>query len=209
MRIKKQVWVVLILVVVVAIGGVLLYCFLKPKPEKEQFKLNVLDTISEYDYKIDNRDSELFKKEFEELKVILTASSIDYKAYSEKVARMFIIDLYSIDSALNKYDVGATIFYHSGKKTMFETKVKDKLYDLVEDDSYGDRKQKLPLVKEMNTLSIEEGTYDLDGTKVDAYIVTLSWKYEEDLGYDNEGTVIVVDDGIKKAVVHYTPALEE
>ena len=209
MRIKKQVWIVVGLVILAAIGGFLLYYFLKPEPAKEQFKINVLDTISEYGYEIDNRDSELLKQEFEELKKILTASNIDPKLYSEKVARMFIIDLYSIESALNKYDVGATKFYHSNQKVMFETKVKDTLYDLVEGDSYGDRDQKLPMVKEMNTLSIEEGTYELDGEVVDAYIITLSWKYEEDLGYDNEGTIIVVDDGIKKAVVSYTPAIEE
>ena len=209
MKRNKKVWIVIILVIVAATAGILLYFFLKPDSAKEQFKVNVLDTIGEYGYTLDNRDSELFKKEFEELKEILIASEMDYEAYSEKVARMFIIDLYSIESALNKYDIGAISFYHSGKTTMFENKVKDTLYDLVEDDSYDDRTQELPLVKAITTISIEEGTYEIDSEELDAYIITLSWEYEKDLGYDKEGTVIVVDDGIKKAVVSYTPAIEE
>lgn len=198
-----KVWLGILIVLIIALSGVAIYRQFHPIETKEQVKVNILDTISEYDYSISDRDSELYKKEFNELKSILTGKEIDNKAYSEKIARLFIIDLYSIKSKINKYDVGGLSYYYSSKKTMFETKVKDTLYDLVEDDSYGDRVQQLPMVSEIETILVEEGTYEMDGKVVNAYIVTLSWSYEKDLGYDTKGIVTIVNDGIKQSVVSY------
>lgn len=203
MKKKYKVWLVVIIVIIVLIIGLGLYQYFRPVTKKEQIKVNVLDTIGEFGYTIDDRDTELYKNEFNELKQILENEEIDRQAYSEKVARMFIIDLFTINSKINKYDVGGSYFYHSNKREMYENKVKDSLYDLVENDSYGDRKQELPIVKEIETVSVLESTYKLDDSEVSSFIVNLKWSYEKDLGYDKEGQVIVVTDGIKQSVVYY------
>lgn len=203
MKKKYKVWLVVILVVIILISGIGLYRYFHPVTKREQIKINVLDTISEFGYTIDDRDTELYKNEFNDLKQILENNEIDKQAYSEKVARMFIIDLFTINSKINKYDVGGSYFYHSNKRNMYESKVKDSLYDLVEDDSYGDRKQELPIVKEIETVSVSESTYTLDDSEVSSFVIHLKWSYEKDLGYDTEGQVIVVTDGIKQSVVYY------
>ena len=87
---------------------------------------------------------------------------------------------------------------------MYENKVKDILYDLVEDDSYGNRTQQLPIVSSIETKNITVDNYKLGEEEVDAYVIELEWEYERDLGYDNKGFVTVVKDGIKWSVVAFT-----
>lgn len=198
-----------ILVCIIVLGIVGIYKILNPEVRKEPITIKILDTISQFEYSINDRSSEFYKEEFAKLKEILEKEEIDYETYSEQVARMFIIDLYSIDSKVNKYDVGGTQYFFSDRKTMHEDKVKNTLYDLVEDDSYGDRKQKLPLVNSIKTISIKEVTYSMNDEEVLAYEVELSWSYEKDMGYDNKGKVVVVKDGIKQSVVSYFPIENE
>lgn len=194
---------------IVLIIAFTLYMHFHPLEKKEQIKINILDTISEYGYTLDDRDSSLFKEEFNKLKKLLDNSEINGEEYSERVARLFIIDLYSIKTKVNKYDVGGKEFYYTDKATMYENKVKDTLYDLVEDDSYGNRTQQLPIVSKIDTKNIAVSKYELGEDEVDAYIIELEWDYEKDLDYDNKGFVTVVKDGIKYSVVAFKTDMEE
>lgn len=186
-----------------------LYMHFHPMDKKEQIKINVLDSISEYGYTLDDRDSNLFKEEFNKLKEILDGNEIDEERYSEMVAKLFVIDLYSIKTKVNKYDVGGKEFYYTDKVTMYENKVKDTLYDLVEDDSYGDRTQQLPLVSKIEIKNTTVSEYKLNEKEVPSYIMELEWEYERDLGYDNKGFVTVVKDGIKWSVVAFSKEMED
>lgn len=185
-----------------------LYMHFHPMEKKEQIKVNVLDSISEYGYSLDDRDSYLFKEEYNKLKEILDSNEINEEDYSEEVARLFIIDLYSIKTKVNKYDVGGKEFYFTDKTTMYENKVKDTLYDLVEDDSYGNRTQQLPIVSKIETKNITVDKYKLNEEEVDSYIIELEWEYEKNLDYDNKGFVTIVKDGIKWSVVAFVTNME-
>lgn len=198
----------IIVVLIVLIIGFTLYMHFHPMEKKEQIKVNVLDSISEYGYSLDDRDSSLFKEEYNKLKEILDNSEINEEEYSEEIARLFIIDLYSIKTKVNKYDVGGKEFYYTDKVTMYENKVKDTLYDLVEDDSYGKRTQQLPVVSKIETKNITIDKYKLGEEEVDAYIIELEWEYEKDLDYDSKGFVTVVKDGIKWSVVAFTTDID-
>lgn len=198
----------IIVVLIVLIIGFTLYMHFHPMEKKEQIKVNVLDSISEYGYSLDDRDSSLFKEEYNKLKEILDNSEINEEEYSEEIARLFIIDLYSIKTKVNKYDVGGKEFYYTDKVTMYENKVKDTLYDLVEDDSYGKRTQQLPVVSKIETKNITVDKYKLGEEEVDAYIIELEWEYEKDLDYDSKGFVTVVKDGIKWSVVAFTTDID-
>ena len=197
-----------------------------------------MDSIEEYGYSIKDRDSELFKKEYEELKKILNEKEIDEKKYSEQVAKMFIIDLYTINSKVNKYDVGGRDYFYNTKVDMYDSKVMDTLYSNVQDDTYGDRKQELPIVKSIELKDTSEDSYvfidnvivdDVTGVKscvegytiskndntkcvkeVDkVYVINLEWDYDKDMGYDNKGSVVVAkEDGKRWSVVEYKPKLD-
>lgn len=198
-----------IVVLIVLLISFTLYMHFHPFENKEQIKVNVLDSISEYGYTLDDRDSNLFKEEFNKLKEIIDGNEINEEEYSEAVAKLFIIDLYSIKTKVNKYDVGGKEFYYTDKVTMYENKVKDTLYDLVEDDSYGNRTQQLPVVSKIETKNITVSKYKLDENEVDSYVIELVWEYERDLDYDNKGFVTIVKDGIKQSVVAFSTELDE
>jgi len=109
---------------------------------------------------------------------------------------------------MNKYDVGGTEFYFANKKAMLEQKAMDTLYSTIADNTYGDRKQELPEINNVETISTEKTTYNLNDEKVDAYLVKLKWTYVKDMGYDKEASIILCKENDKRwSVVDLQPTL--
>ena len=77
-----------------------------------EVRVESLDTIKGFDYKLEDRDKEIYKTEFKKLKENLEGKSINYEDYAKSIAKMFIIDLYTIDNKINKYDIGGEEFVH-------------------------------------------------------------------------------------------------
>jgi hypothetical protein len=152
-----------------------------------------LDSIEGYGYVLEDRDTELYKSVFESLRDTLKEDTIDYEEYAKLLSELYVIDLYTISNKVNKYDVGSVDFLHEDAKENFQEKVKDTIYKYVEDNSYGKRNQELPTVSKVDVDDIEESKFDVNGTKIDGYNVTLSWEYEEDYGYDKESTISLVN----------------
>ena len=96
-------------------------------------------SIEEYGINCDDNDTELYKKEYEELKKNLTSEKIDYEEYAKSVAKLFIIDLYTIKNKSNKYDVGGTDFVFPDILANYRLNVEDTIYKYVEDNSDGKR----------------------------------------------------------------------
>ena len=46
------------------------------------------------------------KTEFDVLKANLESDTIDEEAYALSIAKLFIIDLYTMNNKINKYDIG-------------------------------------------------------------------------------------------------------
>lgn len=208
---KKKVLLILVLIIIV-VGGILVYNFKfknKNGSSKNVVTVKVVDSLDDYGYSISDKDSKYYKSEFENLKKILKASSIDEEAYSTQVARLFVIDLYTMSTKLNKYDVGGTEYFYKDKADMYTKKVMDTLYSTLIDNTYGDRKQSLPEVSNVETVSTEKTTYTIDKKEKDGYLVKLKLTYVTDMGYDDEASVVVVkEDGIRWSVVDYQPTLK-
>ena len=94
---------------------------------------------------------------------------------------------------------------------MFEQKVMDTLYSDLLDNTYGDRKQKLPEVSGIEVLSNTESTFELGNKKVKSYVFTLNIIYEEDMGYDKEATVTVCKEEklSRWSVVDFQPIIKK
>ena len=208
---KKKVLLILVLIIIV-VGGILVYNFKfknKNGSSKNVVTVKVVDSLDDYGYSISDKDSKYYKSEFENLKKILKASSIDEEAYSTQVARLFVIDLYTMSTKLNKYDVGGTEYFYKDKADMYTKKVMDTLYSTLIDNTYGDRKQSLPEVSNVETVSTEKTTYTIDKKEKDGYLAKLKLTYVTDMGYDDEASVVVVkEDGIRWSVVDYQPTLK-
>ena len=209
-KVKVRVFVILFLVI---IAGVLCFFgykkFFGKKDEKQKVEIQVLDSIKDYGYSLSENDSDLFKTEYNLLKDAINENPVDISKYATQVAKLFVIDLYSLNSKVNKYDVGGKEYYHSSKILMFEQKVMDTIYSTLQDNSYGDRKQELPNVNKIDVKSSQEIEYTMDKEKVKGYQVKMEWTYDKNMGYDTKGTVVVCQDSENRwSVVDFQPTLE-
>lgn len=81
--------------------------------------------------------------------------------------------------------------------------VEDTLYKRVEDNTFGKRKQKLPVVKSVNVSDVENNTFKINDKEMESFVVKLTWDYEENLGYDTSANITLVEDSNKLYVVEY------
>ena len=205
---KKVIIIILICLIILAAGGLVAYkTFYKEEAKIKTAKK--LDSIKGFDYHLEDRDTELYKKEFKQLKANLESSTIDYEAYAKSIAKMYIIDLYTLDNKINKYDVGGTEFIHPDALENYELNVKDTLYKYIADNSSSDRTQELPEVKDIAIKSFEESQFKIGDDETDSYEVTLNWTYVKDLKYDTDAVVIIVKKDKKLYVVEQKEVEEE
>ncbi len=214
---KKKDWAkgLLLASVIFLIAFVILYIYGYLQRDRDEItnKVNALDSIEKYNYVLNDNVTTYYKDEFQKLKGLEEEQQI-----AEQVAKLFVIDVYTMSTKFNIYDVGGNEFFYSSKVKMFEQKLIDTMYSTMEDNTYGDRKQELPEVKSITVDSVEETTYEkvdkVDGKevkeKVDGYKLVLSWDYVKDLGYDTKGIVTVVKDGdLKYSVIEFNTVLTE
>ncbi len=205
-RKKIIIIIISILCLIAAIFGI---AHLLSKDEPSAVKVNILKQDENYGYTLTDKDSEYYKSEFDKLIDIIKANPIDEEAYATQVARMFTIDLYTMSTKINKYDIGGYEFYYSDKKDNLENTVIYGIYSSMLDDTYGTREQNLPEITNVETVSTEKTTYKLGEKEVEGYLVKLKMTYKEDLGYDKEGSVVVCkEEGIRWSVVDFQPTLE-
>lgn len=210
---KRKAFRTFLLIVIIlgllGVGGFYGWKYLHKKPgQKVVQEVKILDSIDEYGYSISDRDSKYYQSEYDVLKKILLDKPVDNEKYATQVAKMFTIDLYTLSTKINKYDIGGNEFFISDKKEMFEQKVMDTMYSTMLDDTYGDRKQTLPEVKNVKVISTTKTTYKLGDKGVDAYLVKMEITYVEDYKYDTQASVVVVQENdIKWSVVDSQPTL--
>lgn len=194
---KKVITFVIIVIIILAIVGAVLFFYLKNKNKpvvEESKEAVILNSIDKYNISLSDLDSALYKKEYEELKKNLESEKIDYEEYAKSIAKMFIIDLYSLKTKINKYDVGGVEFVYEPIVENYKLNVEDTLYKYMEDNSKGKRVQTLPMVKSIKVASIKANKYKINSEDktYDGYKVKLTWDYETNLGYDDEAEIIII-----------------
>ena len=209
-RYKMGLIIISVLLVIAIAFGVLKIFFPKEKEEKEPVNVSsVISNISDYGYTLDDRDTKYMKEVFDELRAILESSEVDYEAYAKALSKLFIIDFYTLDNKINKYDVGGSEYILSSIVDMFKLKAADTIYRDIIDNTYRDRVQDLPEVTNVEVINVENTTYTLDEEVMDAIKVEVTIEYKEDLGYDTEGTLYLVKNAKKLEIVSFTPSIEE
>lgn len=203
MKLKKSVKRILIIAVILIIAGVGFLVYENFKPNNNVVKSTVVNEIKEYGYTLKSNKSAKYKKMFQELEDILSKDEVDEEAYVEQISKMFILDFYSLEDKLANTDVGGIEFVHTNARTNFLEKAEDTIYKYVESDIYGDREQSLPVVDEITIDDITKDSYTIgtDYTDEEAYVVTLSWTYEKDMGYQMEATLTFVHEDNKLSLV--------
>lgn len=187
------------------IAGVVLFYYGKlTKPKDAPTNVSkVENSIEKYNYTINDNASIYYKEEFEILKEMAEQDTTQEEDIVKQVAKLYIIDLNSLNEKINKYEVTSSQYYYSDKRTMHTNKVIDNYYNLMKDNSYNDRKQELPSVSKVEINDCTNTKYDMNEKKIDAYEVTATIDYVKEMGYDNKVVVTLVKDGNNFSVVSY------
>lgn len=201
-KINMKKLILSIIVIIIIIMSVIFGCYYLKDDGSGENTIEVLDSIAGYSYQLEDRDTKLYKETFLKLKDILESEEIDYQKYATYLAELFVIDLYTIDNKISKYDVGALDFIYPEEKEKFQNKLTDTMYKLVEDNTSNTRKQELPIVKEVEIIDMKTTVYQKESTNLEAYQIQIDITYEKDLGYDKKVTLTIVRDESKMYVVN-------
>ena len=197
----KILLIVIIILIIVIIAAIIAFKFLKGSEPAEPVK--VVDSIDNFDYTLDDRDTELMKNTYNELKTVLSSDEIDYEKYAEILSKLFVIDLFTMDNKVNRYDVGSTEYVYPDSVDNFKTNVEDTIYKSMENNSDGKRRQDLPEVSCIDNTSVETSTFTIGEEEHESFVVNINWSYVSDLGYDDNATITLIELNEKLYVVEY------
>ena len=199
---KSKLLKVLIVLVLIFCVIILVLFGSKLLTDKEPNEVKVLKEIKSHGYKLDENETEIYKSEFDKLENILTQDEINYEDYAKQVAKLFIIDFYTLDNKLSKNDIGGVEFIKESMRDNFIEEARSTFYKYLEVKS-DKRVQNLPVVSEITDVLVEDTEFKYADKTIDenAYKVTISWIYEEDLGYETETKMVLVNENNKLYIV--------
>ena len=194
MKRKSDRKIILLFIVV----GVLLLGFLGYRINKDFLSKSTnkkqIDSIDFYGYTLSKSDTDLYKSTFKELSKVLNEKPVNMNEYAKAISKLFIIDLYSLDNKLTSTDIGGIEFLHKDLRDNFKENMGSTLYKFVESNLDGKRKQELPMVSEVNVTDVFETKYTYNKNEYPAYLVTVNWTYEKDLGYQTSTKLTIIND---------------
>ena len=198
MKKSRKIIISLIVIILIAIIGLIVY---KTVFNNSQEEVKIIKSIKDYDYNLKENETELYKTEFNELDKILSKKNVDYEEYAKSIAKLFIIDFYTLDNKLSKNDIGGTEFIKEDMRDNFIEEARSTFYKYVE--VIDGRTQELPEVSSITDVSVEKTEFKYSDKTVDenAYKVSISWDYVEDLGYEKEASMIIVKQDKKLYIV--------
>lgn len=169
---------------------------------KSDQTLKTLDSIENYNYTLNEQDSEYFEQLFKELKETLESEELDEEKYASLVSQLFVTDFYSLKYALSKSDIGGLQFVYDEYRDTFSLKAKETVYAYVESNIYGKREQELPNIINVEIVDIEQKEYRGEKeTDPEAYYVDLEITYEKDLNYPTNCSFILIHHDNKLEIV--------
>lgn len=170
-------------------------------PKAEQQEVKIINRIDEYGYILEENETKIHQKYFEQLIDVLSSEEIDEEAYAELVVKLFISDFYNLDNKVTKNDVGGIQYIHPAAKDNMVLKAKDTIYKYIENNIDNTRTEKLPIVISVEIEGVQVIKFKY-GDKIDqhAYQVTATWTYKEDLGYQNKAIIKLVHEGQKLCI---------
>lgn len=193
---------IMIACLLLSLIGFIVYKLSIIKDEDKPTEIVELDTIPNFGYVLEDRDTSIYKEKFEALRDILGEEEIDYEAYAQVLSELYIIDLYTMKNKMNQYDVGGLDFVLESAKENFELKVKDTIYKYMEDNTYGKRTQELPEVSSIATSDVQKTTVKIKDRTYEGYTLTVTWNYVQDLGYDTEAKITIAKIENKLAITN-------
>lgn len=188
-KIKKIIRIIM-LVVIALIAIYAIFVAIPSKKNKDEGIENINNKYILY-----KRDSSLYKENFEKLRTILETSPVDNKEYAETIVKLFVIDFYTLDNKNDNTDIGGLQYVHSNLKDNLVLNASSTMYKYIKTT------KELPKVKSITSVDTRETTYKINDKDYSAYAITINWEYDKDLGYEKQGTFIVINDNENLSIV--------
>lgn len=188
-KIKKIIRIIM-LVVIALIAIYAIFVAIPSKKNKDEGIENINNKYILY-----KRDSNLYKENFEKLRTILETSPVDNKEYAETIVKLFVIDFYTLDNKDENTDIGGLQYVHSNLKDNLVLNASSTMYKYIKTT------KELPKVKSITSIDTKETSYKISDKDYSAYAITINWEYDKDLGYEKQGTFIVVNDNGDLSIV--------
>ncbi len=199
-RMKKKPIIIAILLLLVIIGASVYFIFFN-KEETEVTEVKNVDTIEGYGYTLSENATEYYKSLFQELKDVLSEDDVDEEAYAELVVKLFLADFFNLDNKISNSDVGGLQFVYEDFREDFTSLASTSMYKHVESNVYGDRDQDLPIVSSVLAEKQDNQSFTYgDNVDENAYVYNFTITYEEDMGYQEEGTITLIHSNDKLEV---------
>lgn len=195
---KKNKGKILILIILVLALGVFIFFQTRPKLQV----VTVVSRFDDYNYYLESNATKIHKKYYKELIKELKDNKIDEEKYAKLLAKLFVIDYYTLNNKITNKDIGGVQFIHSNLKEKFIKESSDTIYKYIENNLYGNRKQELPEVKDVKIESIENIKYNNKDYKDDnGYKIKAKVTYNKDLDYPKEIELYLIHDDKKIVIV--------
>lgn len=162
---------------------------------------SIIKNLDLYGYTLKESDTDIYKKEFNNLSEILNKKEIDYEEYAKSIGKLYIIDFYTLNNKISNTDIGGLEFIYPDILDNFKLKAKNTMYKYIEVNYNGERNQSLPEVSEVTINNINKNTYKIKEEEFESFELNISWNYKEDLGYEKESNLVIIKDGSKLYIV--------
>lgn len=196
---KKFILIILFMILIYSVGGIY-YIEYVYKDNNEPVVKNLAE-IEGYPYSLKSNASKLYIDEFNILKDNLE-NKYNEEEYIKSISKLYIIDLYSLNNKLNKYDINVDFIYPDIVSN-YRLNIENTLYKYLENNSDGNRNQELPVVSNVIIDEILDEKYSLNKENVPCKKVKVTIEYENDLGYDKSGTITLVKQDKYYYIVEY------
>lgn len=189
---------ILIIIVVIIILGIVVFFQTRPKLQI----VTVSSQIDDYNYYLESNATKLYVKYYNNLKEELVDKKIDEEEYAKLVASLFVIDYYTLNNKVTNKDIGGVQFIHSELQDKFINESANTIYKYINNNLYGNRKQKLPEVSNIDIVKVENIKYKSGNYKDDSgYLVTVKIEYVKDYEYPKEVSISLIHEDNKLVIV--------
>lgn len=198
------IFIVTILLIILA--SPVIYIIINKNISYNTHSIKQIDSIKEYGYSINENSTEYQRKLFKNLKNVLNEESINEDEYAKIISKSFASDLFTLSTKITNSDVGGLQYVFEDFKKDFISIAKAGLYSSLKSNVYGDRKQTLPEVINVEIINIERKDFKYnDQIFNDSYYIELKIDYSKDLGYPtNYNVVIVKNEKLMQVVKSYS-----
>ena len=190
---KKNIVISLILLIIIVVA----YVFIDKVYLQKQLVAKVVHEIKEYNYYLDDKDTDLYKEKYYLLENILKEDNVDYSEYAKLISQLFVIDFYTLNNKITNKDIGGVQFINSNIIDNFKLNATSTIYKYVNSNLYGKRNQILPVVSSIDIVDIKQDDFNDN----DAFYVELKWDYKKDLDYPKSATIVLTYENNKLSIV--------